>query len=48
MGEKQWWILEKGKNPGSCLIRSKACTTGNSYLNDFNGRYQDRNYVHMW
>lgn len=48
VGEKQWWTLEKGKNPGSCLIRSNACTAGASYLNDFEGRYQDRNYVHMW
>lgn len=48
VGEKQWWTLSKGKNPGSCLIRSNACTIGNSYLNDFNGEYHDRNRVHMW
>lgn len=48
MGEKQWWTLEKGRNPGSCLIRSNACTIGGSYLNDFEGVYRDRNLVHMW
>jgi hypothetical protein len=48
VGEKQWWTLEKGSTPGSCLIRSNACTSGASYLNDFQGRYQDSNYVHMW
>ena len=46
--EKQWWTLEKGRTPGSCAIRSQACTVGASYLNDFQGKYQDRNYVHMW
>lgn len=46
--EKQWWTLEKGKNPGSCLIRSNACTSAASYLNDFEGVYRDRNLVHMW
>ncbi|KAK3070981.1 hypothetical protein LTR53_009490 [Teratosphaeriaceae sp. CCFEE 6253] len=46
--ERQWWTLERGATPGSCLIRSNACTAGQSYLNDFEGKYQDRNYVHMW
>ncbi|KAK3057482.1 hypothetical protein LTR09_001666 [Extremus antarcticus] len=48
VGEKQWWTLEQGKTPGSCAIRSNACTSGKSYLNDFQGKYQDNNYVHMW
>lgn len=48
MGEKQWWTLERGQTPGSCLIRSPLCTAAASYLNDFQGKYQDRNYVHMW
>lgn len=48
MGEKQWWTLEKGHTPGSWLIRSPECKAGASYLNDFQGKYQDRNYVHMW
>lgn len=46
--EKQWWTLEQGRTPGSCLIRSNVCTIGASYLNDFQGKYQDNNYVHMW
>ncbi|KAK3075371.1 hypothetical protein LTR53_001376 [Teratosphaeriaceae sp. CCFEE 6253] len=46
--ERQWWTLERGATPGSCLIRSNACTAGQSYLNDFQGKYQDKNYVHMW
>jgi hypothetical protein len=48
VGEKQWWTLEKGNTPGSCLIRSNAATSAPSYLNDFQGKYQDNNYVHMW
>ena len=48
VGEKQWWTLEQGRTPGSCSIRSNACTSGASYLNDFQGNYQDSNYVHMW
>ncbi|KAK5702118.1 hypothetical protein LTR97_004938 [Elasticomyces elasticus] len=48
MGEKQFWTLEQGRNPGSCLIRSNACEIGKSYLNDFQGLYRDNNKVHMW
>ncbi|KAK5166733.1 uncharacterized protein LTR77_008277 [Saxophila tyrrhenica] len=48
VGEKQWWTLEGSPTPKSCLIRSNACTSGASYLNDFEGVYRDNNYVHMW
>lgn len=48
--EKQWWLMEKGKAPGSCLLKSLAYPSSAtpSYLNDFNGQYVDKNYVHMW